>query len=323
MQPKISVIIPVYGVEKYIEECLVSVINQTLREIEIIVVNDGTKDNSIKIVEKYIFDKRIKIINKENGGLSSARNAGIKKAQGKYIYNLDGDDFLAKNILEKIYNYAEKNKLDVVIFDINMYDDKNKKILTQWKDTNFLEGKIYCNIQYLKEYFLGKGCPSVCNKLFKKELYLENSIFHPENISYGEDGATMTRLLSVSSRIGKVNQSAYYYRQIEESMMKKNIKIMEYLVSYNITINFLKKQNLENELEKYFDTYKFYCVYRNLLKKAYSKKLDEDYQKVYKQFFIEIKKMKIYNLSIKYKILVYLFKINKKLANIVLILFRK
>ena len=85
LYPKISVVIPVYGVEKYIEECLLSAINQTLKGIEIIVVNDGTKDNSIKIVEKYLSDKRIKIINKENGGLSSARNAGIKKAQ-KNIY---------------------------------------------------------------------------------------------------------------------------------------------------------------------------------------------------------------------------------------------
>ena len=95
---KVSVIIPVYNVEKYIRQCLESVTNQTLKDIEIIVVNDGTKDNSMKIVEEYLSDERMKIINKENGGLSSARNAGIKATQGKYICFIDSDDFIDNSI---------------------------------------------------------------------------------------------------------------------------------------------------------------------------------------------------------------------------------
>ena len=100
---KISVIIPVYNVEKYIIECIESIINQTLKDIEIIVVNDGTKDNSIKIVEEYLSDKRIKIINKANGGLSSARNEGMKVAKGEYIYFIDSDDFINEDVLEVLY----------------------------------------------------------------------------------------------------------------------------------------------------------------------------------------------------------------------------
>ena len=97
---KVSVVIPIYNVEEYIEECLCSVLNQTLKDIEIVCVNDGTKDNSMSIVEKYKGqDDRIVIVNKENGGLSSARNAGIEQAEGEYIYFLDSDDFIAENTL--------------------------------------------------------------------------------------------------------------------------------------------------------------------------------------------------------------------------------
>lgn len=101
---KVSVIIPVYNVEDYIEKCLESVVNQTLKEIEIIVVNDGTKDNSMKKIEKYFSDSRIKIINKQNGGQSSARNAGLAISKGEYISFIDSDDFIEEKMLEELYN---------------------------------------------------------------------------------------------------------------------------------------------------------------------------------------------------------------------------
>lgn len=91
-EKKISIIIPVYGVEKYIKQCLESVINQSYKNLEIIIINDGTEDDSMKIVEKYLSDKRIKVINKENGGLSSARNIGMINSTGEYIYFLDSDN---------------------------------------------------------------------------------------------------------------------------------------------------------------------------------------------------------------------------------------
>ena len=97
-QLKISVIVPVYNVEKYLKQCLDSIVNQTYKNLEIIIVNDGTKDNSMKIVEEYLQDKRIKVINKENGGLSSARNIGIKEATGDYISFIDSDDYISLNM---------------------------------------------------------------------------------------------------------------------------------------------------------------------------------------------------------------------------------
>ena len=125
---KVSLVIPVYNVEKYIRQCLESVIDQTLKDIEIIIVNDGTRDNSMEIVEEYISDERIKIINKENGGLSSARNTGILAAQGKYICFIDSDDFIEKTMMEELYNKIEETNSDVTDSDVFLYDNKIHEI---------------------------------------------------------------------------------------------------------------------------------------------------------------------------------------------------
>ena len=117
--PKISVIIPVYNVEKYLSECLDSVVNQTLRDIEIICINDGSTDNSLSILKEYASkDSRIKIIDKENQGQGYARKVGLDKASGEYILFCDSDDYYSELIaFEELYNYIEKVKVDVVIFN--------------------------------------------------------------------------------------------------------------------------------------------------------------------------------------------------------------
>lgn len=317
--PKISVIVPVYGVEKYIKDCLESLKNQTLKEIEIIIVNDGTKDNSMEIVKNYLSDKRIKVINKKNGGLSSARNLGIESAMGEYIYNLDSDDFIEKDTLEKCYEYATKNNLDVVIFNVKIYLEEHKTIDKIWKDTNLSENKIYSNVEYLEEYFLGNGCPAIWNKVFKSNLYKKNNIFHPENINYGEDASTMTRLILQAKRIGILKQNFYTYRIRKESMMQKDVKISDYLTSYKITEEYLKKNNFKI-LEKYLNTYKFWYVYNHLFKKNYRNLIKEkegEEIEIYKLFFKEIKNMKICNRSLKQRILILSYKLNINLGNLI------
>ena len=111
---KLSVIIPVYNVENYLRECLDSITSQTVKDIEIICIDDGSTDNSPKILKEYQKkDSRIKIITKENGGQASARNLGIKKAQGEYIAFIDSDDFIESEMLEKLYTKAKDNNLDI------------------------------------------------------------------------------------------------------------------------------------------------------------------------------------------------------------------
>ena len=114
---KVSIIIPVYGVEKYVSKCLESLVNQTLNDIEIIVVNDGTKDNSQKIIDKYVkkYPGKVKSFIKENGGQGSARNYGLKQANGDYIGYVDSDDYVELEMYEKFYNKAISDYLDIAI----------------------------------------------------------------------------------------------------------------------------------------------------------------------------------------------------------------
>ena len=128
---KVSIIVPVYNVEKYIEKCLKSLVNQTLKDIEIIIVNDGTKDNSQRIVDKYTkkYDF-VKSYIKENGGLSSARNYGLKYANGEYIAFVDSDDYVDKDMYEIMYNKAKSNDFDVVVCNLKYIYDSSASLVS-------------------------------------------------------------------------------------------------------------------------------------------------------------------------------------------------
>lgn len=120
--PKVSVIIPVYNTEPYLYECLNSIINQTLKDIEIICVNDGSTDSSLNILEKYAeYDSRIVIFSQENKGQSVARNVGLSAASGEYVYFMDSDDVLSLNAMETLFNHATKDKTDIIYFGADVF----------------------------------------------------------------------------------------------------------------------------------------------------------------------------------------------------------
>ena len=313
---KVSVIIPVYNVEKYIVECLEKITNQTMKNIEIIVVNDGTKDSSILKIEEYLKDKRVKLINKKNGGLSSARNAGIKAATGKYLFHVDSDDYIELDTIQKLYTKAEENDLDVVVCDIKIFGEGIKTRI--WQDTSFKEDEIFTGKEYLEQYFLGNGSPAIWNKLWKRRLYIENKICHPENISYGEDGATMPKLMINAQKVGKINRAFCNYRQQRDSMMsKKGKKVMEYITVYDLVSEYLMKVD-KKWFEKYRYTFKLNYVYDHLLLlNRFSKevKKNEEYRFLYKNFLFDIKNTEeiyIKNEDIKGKIKSIIYKTYKK-----------
>ncbi|MGL6099833.1 MAG: glycosyltransferase family 2 protein [Fusobacteriaceae bacterium] len=232
---KISIVVPVYNTEKYLNRCLDSILNQSLKEIEVIIVNDGSPDNSTKIIEEYrLQDSRVKVINKKNGGLSSARNAGIEIANGEYIIHLDSDDWIEQNYFKDMYSRAEQDKLDIVVSDI-IWDYDNGKL--EYRENLLISNDAIINgTEYLNMFFKGNIFPAVWSKIYKTELYHKNKIFHPVGISLGEDLATTPLLASKAKRIGKINKSYVHYIQNMESITKVNPtkKIYELIEAFQI-----------------------------------------------------------------------------------------
>lgn len=274
---KISIIIPVYNVEKYIKKCLISITNQSLKELEIIVVNDGSSDNSLEIIKKIKEkDSRIKIIDKKNGGLSSARNIGIRESCGEYILNIDGDDWIEKECCKEMYEKAINNNLDIVIAD--MYWNFGEENVQYRHDLQLNEEKIISNIKYLENFFNNKIFPNSCNKLYKAELYKKNNIYHPLNISMGEDLSTTPRLAYYAERIGKINKSYYHYIQHNsESLTKKNSRkrIYELLEAFKILEDFFSKDYDVKNLKMLHMEYQLFRKGYNIKDKFYNKAICE------------------------------------------------
>ncbi|UYI80111.1 MAG: glycosyltransferase [Fusobacterium varium] len=241
---KVSVIVPVYNVEKYIGKCIRSIMEQTLEEIEIIVINDGSPDRSLEIVNRLMKeDQRIKVITKKNGGLSSARNIGIKIATGKYIQHIDGDDWIEENYLKNMYEFAEKENLDIVISDY--YEDYSNGKIKIKRGKEKSEKIIFNSKEYLKDFFYDGDAPAMWNKLFKTSLYKENNIFHPENISIGEDLSTTPRLIYFAKKVGYLKEAFYHYRQNSESItnMINGVKKCQIFKCFDLLKIFFKEQN--------------------------------------------------------------------------------
>ncbi len=222
---KVSVIIPIYNVELYIEECLLSAIKQTLREIEIICVNDGTKDDSMRIVRQYAKeDERIVIIDKENGGLSSARNAGIRKAQGEYVYFLDSDDYIAENMLEVLYDDCCKNGLDNIYFDAESFFEsrelevQHKHYKDYYRRPSMFEEVVSGPELFAKMENLHLYRPSACLQMPKREMLLENNLFFYEGIVH-EDNLFSLQAIFSAKRTKHIATPFYKRRVREESIM--------------------------------------------------------------------------------------------------------
>lgn len=241
---KVSVIVPVYGVEKYISKCLNSLVNQTLDNIEIIVVNDGTKDNSQKIIDKYAkkYPKKIKSFIKENGGQGSARNYGLQKATGEYIGYVDSDDFVELDMYEKLYNKAKEDNLDICIcgnYNVNE-DYKNRKM-----DLEFVK----YDDNKLNALF---GKKAVWNKIYKKNI-IENLVFRSK--VWYEDFDFSIKAVCNAKKIGYVNEPLYNYLLREGSTMNNsNIeRNLEILVAFDEIVK-------DKKYKKYYDVLEFLAV---------------------------------------------------------------
>lgn len=217
-KPLISVIIPVYGVEKYIAQGLESVINQTYKNLEIIVVNDGTKDRSAEIAKKYAAqDSRIKVYDFENGGISVARNRGLEIATGDYISYIDSDDWLDKRMYETLLKSAIQNNADMVkcgIIETNVAKEEN---------FTFSNEKIINNEQHIgfENYFNGMLWTVVWNGLYKREL--AKKVKFPDNV-VNEDNYSSGIFLYLAKKILVIPFCGNYYRVNDAGISKGGVK---------------------------------------------------------------------------------------------------
>lgn len=311
---KVSVIVPVYNVEKYIKKCLNSLVNQTLDEVEIVVVNDGSPDNSQKIIDEYTKKyKNIKSYVKKNGGLSDARNYGIKKATGKYISFVDSDDYIRKDMLEKMYNYAIQKNFDVVVCDsINVYSDGTEILIKS--NNNYSDDDV-------KNYIISP--PMACTRLFKKSIF--DKIEFKKNIYY-EDLEMTPKVINLTKKIGFVSDGLYYYVQRDGSIMKQKVFNDKLLNIFDVLKS--NKDLLENEFPQEIE----YMYITHLLRTASLRFLDYDNGKEYvykihnimKEYFPKWKNNEYYKKSsfklrticiLTYNRNILLLKIIKKITN--------
>ena len=255
---KLSIIIPVYNVEKYLSKCLDSVIYPDIADYEIIVVNDGSTDSSPEIAENYArrYPQLIKLINKENGGLGSARNAGIAHAQGEFLVFLDSDDCLSPNAVEEMLDSLQLN-FDIAIYDyisVNEYDRELSRSIGCEKQGSFSFSD-YPEILFAP--------PSACNKIFKKSLFIENNIVFPTQIWF-EDLATIPRLFLHCNKISNLAKPWYKYLQRSGSITnsKNPQRNSEIITVCNMVIEYYKKNN---QYEKYRYELEYMLAYNELI----------------------------------------------------------
>lgn len=218
---KVSVVISVYNIEKYVSQCLESVLNQSYKNIEVIIINDGSTDNSRNVCSSFAYDKRVKIINQNNQGLVSSRQNGLKEASGDYLLFIDGDDWLDIQAIQRMVDPILKNsKIDMTICNFS-FDYPTKVKRNPWHLASGIYDRKMIKNQIIKELIYPRVIPSsICCKLIKKEL-AEEILKVDKRISIGEDTAATTFLVIKSNNIYILDSTPlYHYRQNDESMTK-------------------------------------------------------------------------------------------------------
>ena len=251
--PKISVVVPVYNTQQYLDKCLNSLAYQTLKDIEIIVVNDGSTDDSQKIIDEYVkrFPNKFLSFVKPNGGLSDARNYGIKKATGEYIGFVDSDDYVNLDMYESMYKKAKEGNFDIVVCDVRyVYNDFSKEV------SSLVLNDIYNKDDVKKQ--MVNIYPAAWNKIYKREFF--DTVLFKKGIWY-EDVEFLYKLLPYVNTIGTVQKPFVNYVQREGAITSTfDSRVYNYIDNFNGLVEFYKKNGLYDEY--YFELE--YCYVRYL-----------------------------------------------------------
>ena len=227
----VSIIIPVYNSEAFLDKCIQSAINQSYKNIEVILVDDGSIDSSGEICDNYSsIDNRVKTIHKNNGGLVSSRKTGLKASNGEYVLYIDGDDWIELNLIENYVNQVTKFNADVVVSSHIVNLEGREDILMNFLPSGVYDKDKLNSIVYPKMLYAGKfsqfGIFSYSwGKLYKKELLLKNQLKVDENITIGEDALCLYPTLLDANTLVILEQPGYHYRQRADSLIKTLRKI--------------------------------------------------------------------------------------------------
>lgn len=303
----ISIVVPIYNVEKYLERCIESILLQTYTNIEIILVDDGSPDNCGKICDDYkIKDKRIKVIHKNNGGLSTARNAGIDIARGTYICFIDSDDWISNKFVEYLHKIIKQYCADIAVAQtLDVSNEKNISIPNIEEKIGIYSNQNIIENLYNKEIGFP---PSVQNKMYKTEIFKKVRF---KNGIINEDEEILIKLLLESSKIVVSNKIMYYYFLSENSIMRKkfNVKRLDILNALEERMDILNKTKYKDTLKQ---TELRYClelanIYIQIVnsdikeKKLYLKKIVEK-NRIIKKKLID---NKYYTTKNRFKIFLY------------------
>lgn len=282
----VSIIIPVYNVKQYLNRCIDSVINQVYRNIEIILIDDGSTDGSDLICDEYEKkDIRIKVVHEKNGGLSCARNKGIRKSTGKYICFVDSDDFIHKEYISLMHELAMKSAAEIIICGYQ----KGKRNKFKHRELNGLYNT-YTSAEMLKNWHSSHGPIEtvVWNKMYLRELLCSKNFKYPEGLYY-EDVYTTHLIVARANKIAVTKNELYYYYQHKNSItshLKLERNIRDNLVAQNERIRFFEEngyieavKRLKIGREKYYML--MYCLTK-------SKSLKKELKSLYKESYPEV-----------------------------------
>ena len=291
---KFSIIVPIYKVEKYLKECIESVLSQSFQDFELILIDDGSPDNCPVICDEYADkDSRVKVIHQKNGGVVKARQSGANVAVGDYIFNLDGDDFWQQGYLQHYANILDKYQVDFVCGGFTKRYKSEDKIIDNFFEEGLYSGEKYDNVLNNLIYNKIKGgfnfggiIYGVCAKIVKNEIYKKAQLLVNDKICMGEDLLFTVKLFSISSSFYISKFYGYIYRDMETSITntirENDIENMLYLYEEIIRTNTMFKEQIKCYCFIYFydllgRTAKMYCykIYKNFIKKSYTEQLDE------------------------------------------------
>lgn len=280
---KVSIIIPIYKAEKFIERCARSLLNQNFNSIEYIFINDDSPDDSFKIVRELIEKSNrkedIKLLeNEHNLGVAKTRKKGMLEATGEYVIQIDADDWIESNMISTLYNKAKQDNADIAVCDYYISFITGKKI--------YRKEEYKPNIDFnIKNIMLGRVHPSFCNTLIRKDFYLNNNILPKGKVNMGEDYEMMLKLFLSTEKVSYIPKAFLYYTQYNENSITKTMN-KEYI---NDTIHCIEvfEEILKPTKNRYIEEFRTMLVF---WKKMFV--LDKQYTKYFYTIHPEVNKFK-------------------------------